>query len=89
MNELQDQYLIEDNRNADWKKRRFYVELRPDYLYSPREVATVLSVSYDTAVRVMERMKRSVNLAQPRAKKRLLRVQGRDLRDYIQLKLEK
>lgn len=72
----------------NWKKRRVDVELKPDYLYSPREVAAVLSVSYDTAVRVMQRMKRSANLASPRAKKRLLRVKGSDLRDYIQGKLE-
>ena len=72
----------------NWKKRRVDVELNPDYLYSPREVAAVLSVSYDTAVRVMQRMKRSANLASPRAKKRLLRVKGSDLRDYIQGTLE-
>jgi len=71
-----------------WKKRRTTVEIKPDHLYSPREVAAVLSVSYDTGVRIMTRMKRSANFAAPRAKKRLLRVKGSDLRDYINGKLE-
>jgi hypothetical protein len=71
-----------------WKKQRVNVEIKPDHLYSPREVAAVMSVSYDTAVRTMQRMKRTANLAKPRAKKRLLRVKGSDLRDYIEGKLE-
>ena len=70
-----------------WKRRVGSVEIKPDYLYSPREVAAVLSVSYDTAIRIMCRMKRTANLAKPHAKKRLLRVKGSDLRDYIQGKL--
>jgi hypothetical protein len=70
-----------------WKRHLASVEIKSDHLYSPREVAAVLSVSYDTAVRTMSRMKRSANLAKPHAKKRLLRVKGSDLRDYIQGKL--
>lgn len=67
-----------------WKRRSVSVEIKSDHLYSPKEVAAVLSVSYDTATRVMCRMKRTANLAKPHAKKRLLRVKGSDLRDYIQ-----
>ncbi len=75
-------------KEQDWKKRLPVVEIiRPHHLYSPKEVAAVLSVSYETAVRTMVRMKRSVNLAKPRAKKRLLRVKGSDLLDYINGKL--
>lgn len=70
-----------------WKRRLGSVEIKSDHLYAPKEVAVVLSVSYDTAVRIMSRMKRSANLAKPHAKKRLLRVKGSDLRDYIQGKL--
>ncbi|HXQ33305.1 MAG TPA: hypothetical protein VN843_04715 [Anaerolineales bacterium] len=70
-----------------WKRRLGSVEIKSDHLYSPKEVAVVLSVSYDTAARIMSRMKRSANLAKPHAKKRLLRVRGSDLRDYIQGKL--
>jgi hypothetical protein len=71
-----------------WKKRVIAVEIKPDHMYSPQEVAAVLSVSYDTATRIMSRMKRVANLAQPRARKRLLRIKGSDLRAYIQDKLE-
>ncbi len=70
-----------------WKRCLGSVEIKSDHLYSPKEVAVVLSVSYDTASRIMSRMKRSANLAKPHAKKRLLRVRGSDLRDYIQGKL--
>jgi hypothetical protein len=72
-----------------WKRRVVSIEIKPDHLYSPREVAAVLSVSYDTATRIMCRMKRVANLAKPRAKKRLLRIKGSDLRGYIQDKLER
>ena len=75
-------------KRQTWKKRAVSVEIKPDHLYGPKEVMGVLGVSYDTAVRTMERMKRSINLAKPRAKKRLLRVKGSDLRNYIQGKLE-
>jgi hypothetical protein len=75
------------NRQA-WKKRVVSVEIKPDHTYSPREVAAVLSVSYDTALRIMSRMKRIANFAKPRTKKRLPRIKGSDLRDYIQGKLE-
>jgi len=71
-----------------WKARPVNVEIKPDHLYGPKEVRVVLGVSYDTAVRTMERMKRSADLAKPRARKRLLRVKGSDLRDYVQGKLE-
>ena len=71
-----------------WKRRAVTVEIKPDHMYSPREVAAVLSVSYDTATRIMSRMKRVANLAKPRTKKRLLRIKGGDLRAYIQDKLQ-
>jgi putative intracellular protease/amidase len=82
--------LLDDlhNNKPETKKRLVSVDIKPDYLYSPQEVAAVLSVSYDTAARIMGRMSRVANLAKPRAKKRLLRIKGSDLRDYIQDKLE-
>jgi hypothetical protein len=70
------------------KRRAVSVEIKPDHRYSPKEVRAVLSVSYGTASRIMGRMKRIANLAKPRAKKRLLRIKGSDLRAYIQDKLE-
>jgi hypothetical protein len=75
-----------DNKQS-WKRRLVSVEIKSDHLYKPKQVAAVLSVSYDTAIRIMSRMKRSGNLARPHTKKRLLRVKGSDLRDYIQGKL--
>ena len=75
-------------KRQTWKRRVIDVEITPDHLYGPKEVMVVLCVSYDTAVRTMQRMKRTADLAKPRAKKRLLRVKGSDLRDYIQGKLE-
>jgi hypothetical protein len=82
--------LLDDlhNNKPETKKRLVSVDIKPDYLYSPQEVAAVLSVSYDTAARIMGRMTRGANLPKPRAKKRLLRIKGSDLRAYIQDKLE-
>lgn len=54
-----------------------------DKWYAPAEVAEILSVSYNTALRTMERMKRAADFASPRARKRLLRVKGSDLREYL------
>ena len=86
--DIYDQLTGQPRENKQsWKRRLGSVEIKSDHLYSPKDVAVVLSVSYDTAVRVMSRMKRSANLAKPHAKKRLLRVRGSDLRDYIQGKL--
>lgn len=79
---------VPPKRRQAWKTRVVSVEIKPDHLYGPKEVRVVLSVSYDTAVRIMQRMKRSADFAKPRAKKRLLRVKGSDLRAYIHDKLE-
>jgi len=86
--QIYDLLNIPPRKRESWKKRMKDVQIKPDHLYGPKEVKVVLGVSYDTAVRAMERMKRTANLAKPRAKKRLLRVKGSDLRDYIQGKLE-
>jgi putative intracellular protease/amidase len=47
--------LLDDlhNNKPETKKRLVSVDIKPDYLYSPQEVAAVLSVSYDTAARIM------------------------------------
>ena len=79
---------MQPKRRQAWKQHVVSVEIKPDFMYSPREVAAVLSVSYDTALRIMDRMKRIANFAKPRTKKRLPRIKGSDLRAYIQDKLE-
>ncbi len=86
--DIYDLLNVPPKRRQAWKKRVVNVEIKPDHLYGPKEVKVVLGVSYDTAVRTMQRMKRSADFAKPRAKKRLLRVKGSDLRAYIQDKLE-
>jgi hypothetical protein len=86
--EIHDQLTRRTRANKQsWKRSLPSVEIKSDHLYSPKEVAAVLSGSYDTATRTMSGMKRSANLAKPHAKKRLLRVKGSDLRDYIHGKL--
>jgi len=86
--QIYDLLNVHPKKRRAWKKRVVSIEIKPDHLYSPQEVAAVLSVSYDTATRIMSRMKRVANLAKPRSKKRLLRIKGGDLRAYIQNKLE-
>lgn len=86
--DIYDLLTVPPMRRQAWKTRVVSVEIKPDQLYGPKEVKVVLGVSYDTAIRIMQRMKRSADFAKPRAKKRLLRVKGSDLRAYIQDKLE-
>jgi hypothetical protein len=80
---------VTPTKSQGWKRRVVSVEIKSDHMYSPKEVGAVLSVSYDTATRIMGRMRRIANLARPRAKKRLLRIKGSDLRAYIEDKLER
>ena len=86
--QIYDLLNVPPKKGQAWKRRVVNVDVKPDHMYSPQKVAAVLSVSYDTATRIMGRMKRIANLAKPRAKKRLLRIKGSDLRAYIQDKLE-
>ena len=85
--DIYDLLNVPPKKRQAWKRRAVSVEIKPDHMYSPQEFAAVLSVSYDTATRIMSRMKRIANLAEPRSKKRLLRIKGSDLRAYIQDKL--
>ena len=41
-------------RSLKQRARKQTVELKPDKLYTPSEVAALLNVSYDTAVRRMQ-----------------------------------
>jgi hypothetical protein len=41
-----------DRRSFKQRARKQTVELKPDKLYTPSEVAALLNVSYDTAVRL-------------------------------------
>jgi len=44
------------------RARQRHVRIKPDKLYTPSEVASFLNVSYDTAVRRMQRMKGCVDM---------------------------
>jgi len=70
------------------RKRVEFQTLVPDKLYSPGEVAEIISVSYNTALRLMERSGKTIDLAKPRTRKRLLRIRGKHLREYIDGKLK-
>ena len=48
-------------RSFKQRARKQTVELKPDKLYTPSEVAALLNVSYDTAVRRMQGMKGCVD----------------------------
>lgn len=69
------------------RKRVEFQTLVPDKLYSPGEVAEILSVSYNTALRLMTSSSKTVDLAKPRTRKRLLRIRGKHLREYLDGKL--
>jgi hypothetical protein len=73
-----------------WKHRarKKPVTFNPDRYYTPAEVAAFVGVSYDAALRLMERSGKTVDLAKPRSRKRLLRIRGKHLREYLDGKLK-
>lgn len=72
-----------------WKEntRNEKVHIEPDRNYRPGEVAAILGVSYDTAVRRMEKMKGCVDMGSKtqryKRRKRLLVISGHDLAAYF------
>jgi hypothetical protein len=66
------------------------VELKPDKLYTPSEVSALLNVSYDTAVRRMQKMTGYVDMGtQAKRYKRgrkMLRISGKHLVAYLRTK---
>ena len=79
-----------DRRSFKQRVRRRTVELKPDKLFTPSEVAALLNVSYDTAVRRMQRMKGCVDLGTPTKRykrgKKLLRISGKHFVAYLRIK---
>ena len=67
--------------------RKQTVELKPDKLYTPSEVAALLNVSYDTAVRRMQSMKGCVDMGTQTKRykrgKKLLRISGKNLVAFL------
>lgn len=46
--DIYDLLNVPPKKRQAWKKRVVSVEIKPDHMYSPKEVGAVLSVSYDT-----------------------------------------
>jgi integrase len=69
------------------RARRRYVELKQDKLYTPSEVASLLNVPYDTAVRRMQRMKGCVDMGTQTKRykrgKKMLRISGKNLMAFL------
>ncbi len=77
-------------RSFKQRARKRTVELKPDNLYSPSEVAALLNVSYDTAVRRMQNMKGCVDMGTQTKRykrgKKMLRISGKYLVAYLRSK---
>jgi hypothetical protein len=77
-------------RSFNQRARKQIVELKPDKRYTPSEVAALLNVSYDTAVRRMLTMKGCVDMGTQTKRykrgKRLLRISGKHLVAYLRSK---
>ena len=77
-------------RSFKQRARKQKVELKPDKLYAPGEVAALLNVSYDTAVRRMQSMKGCVDMGTQTKRykrgKKLLRISGKNLVAFLRAK---
>jgi hypothetical protein len=77
-------------RSFKQRARKQTVELKPDKLYTPSEVAALLNVSYDTAVRRMRSMKGCVDMGTQTKRykrgKKMLRIGGKHLVTYLRSK---
>jgi hypothetical protein len=66
------------------------IKLDPDKNYSPSEVAAILNVSYDSASRLMLKMKGHVDLGTPTRRykrgKKKLRISGKHLSAFLRSK---
>jgi hypothetical protein len=85
-----DIYELLTNTGRDGYKQRMRkrtIKIEPEKNYPPSDVAAILNVSYDAALRYMQKMKGVVDLGTPtrrykRGKKRL-RVSGKNLLAFI------
>ena len=66
------------------------VKIEPEYNYSPGEVAAALNLSYDSALRRMQKMKGVVDLGTPTRRykrgKKKLRISGKNLLAFLRTK---
>jgi hypothetical protein len=68
-----------------WKNRarKKPVTFDTERYYAPAEVAALVSISYDAAIRLMKRTGKTIDLSAPRTRKRMLRIRGKHLREYL------
>jgi hypothetical protein len=68
------------------RKRNQTIKIEPDKNYSPSEVAAILNVSYDSASRLMLKMKGHFDLGTPTRRykrgKKKLRISGKNLLEF-------
>jgi hypothetical protein len=66
--------------------RKQTIKIEPDKNYSPSEVAAILNVSYDSASRLMLKMKGHLDLGTPTRRykrgKKKLRISGKNLLEF-------
>jgi hypothetical protein len=70
--------------------RKQTVKIKPERNYAPSEVAATLNVSYDAALRLMQKMKGVVDLGTPTRRfkrgKKKLRISGKNLMTFLRSK---
>jgi hypothetical protein len=66
------------------------IKTEPERNYAPSELAAILNVSYDAALRLMQKMKGVVDLGTPTRRykrgKKKLRVSGKNLSAFLRSK---
>jgi hypothetical protein len=84
--------LLTSTRRDGYKQRlrKRTIKIEPEQNYSPGEVAAFLNVSYDAALRLMQKMKGVMDFGTPTRRykrgKRKLRISGKNLLAYLRNK---
>jgi hypothetical protein len=74
-------------RGYKQRMRKRTIKIEPEQNYAPSEVAAFLNISYDAALRLMQKMKGVVDLGTPTRRykrgKRKLRISGKNLLAFL------
>src|SRR5208282_130588 len=69
------------------RMRKRTIKIEPEQNYAPSEIAAILNVSYDAALRLMQKMKGVVDLGTPTRRykrgKKKLRISGKNLSAFL------
>jgi hypothetical protein len=72
------------------RQRERTIRIEPDKHYSPSDVAAILNISYDSAGRLMQKIKGTIDLGTPTRRykrgKKKLRVSGKNLMAFLRTK---